>query len=71
MSADDKEHYLQRVLLGEQVNDIAFEISRRPETLHKMLRETAKRLGIHDQWQTVMKENRRNAAIRNLRKINN
>ena len=70
MSADDKEQYLHRVLMGEQVNDIAHEIFRRPETLHKMLRETAKRLGIHDQWQTVMQENRRNAAIRNLEKIN-
>jgi HNH endonuclease len=66
MSANDKELYLQRVLSGEQVNDIAFEISRRPETLHKMLRETAKRLGIHNQWEMQMKENRRNVAIRNI-----
>lgn len=70
MSADDKEKYLLRVLAGEQVADIAQQIGRRPETLHKMLRETAKRLGIHNMWQQQMKENRRNAAIRNLEKIN-
>ena len=70
MSADDKERYLEEVLAGEQVNDLAIRINRRPETLHKMLRETAKRLGLHDQWVTVMKENRKNAAIRNLTQIN-
>ena len=70
MSADDKEAYLQEVLQGTQVNDLAARILRRPETLHKMLRDTAKRLGIHDQWEQVMKENRRNAAIRNLATIN-
>lgn len=71
MSADDKEKYLQEVLAGTQVNDLAQRIGRRPETLHKMLRETAKRLGIHTQWATTMKENRRNVAIRNLATINN
>lgn len=70
MSADDKEKYLYEVLSGKQVNDIAFEIGRRPETLHKMLRDTAKRLGIHNQWEHQMRENRRNVAIRNLEKIN-
>ena len=70
MSADDKEAYMHSVLGGVQINDLAILIGRRPETLHKMLRETAKRLGIHDQWVLVMKENRRNAAIRNLASIN-
>lgn len=70
MSANDKEKYLAEVLSGKQVNDLAIEIQRRPETLHKMLRETAIRLGIHDDWVRVMKENRKNAAIRNLKKIN-
>ena len=70
MSADDKERYLAEVLAGKQVNDLAFEIQRRPETLHKMLRETAKRLGIHDEWAAVMKENRRRVALRQLAKIN-
>ena len=70
MSADDKEKYLTEVLSGIQVADIAQEIGRRPETLHKMLRETAKRLNVHDQWEAQMKENRRNAAIRNIQAYN-
>ena len=70
MSADDKEMYLKRVLAGEQVKDIAAAINRRPETLHKMLRDTADRMGVRDQWDTIMKENRKNAGIRNLTKIN-
>jgi hypothetical protein len=67
MSADDKEKYLHEVLSGVQVKDIAQQLNRRPETLHKMLRDTAKRLGIHDQWKKQMKENRSAAAVRNLR----
>ena len=70
MSADDKEKYLQQVLLGKQVADLAHEINRRPETLHKMLRETAKRLNLHDQWSEVMRRNRKDAALRQLAKIN-
>lgn len=70
MSADDKERYLFEVLAGKQVNELAHEIQRRPETLHKMLRETAKRLGIHDEWVVVMKENRKRVALRQLAKIN-
>jgi hypothetical protein len=69
MSADDKETYLREILAGRQVNDLAAAIQRTPETLHKMLRDTAKRLGIHDTWVTVMKENRRRAAIDNLARI--
>ena len=70
MSADEKEQHLAAVLAGVQVNDLAFTISRRPETLHKMLRETAQRLGVKDQWDAQMKENRRATAIRNLTTIN-
>ena len=70
MSANTKEDLLKRVLLGEQVSDIAVELSRHPNTLHQMLRNTADRMGVRDQWDTVMKENRKNAAIRNLAKIN-
>ena len=71
MSADEKELHLAWVLQGHQVSDIASRIGRRPETLHKMLRETAERLGIKDQWDMQMKGNRRAAAIRNLGQINN
>lgn len=70
MSADDKQKYLKQILAGKQVNDLAREINRRPETLHKMLRDTAKRLNVHDQWAEVMRRNRNAAAIRNLSKIN-
>ena len=63
MSAADKEALLHRVLNGEQVKDLAEEQNRRPETLHKMLRDTAKRLGIHDRWVLQMRENRKNVAI--------
>lgn len=71
MSADDKEMYLKQVLSGKSVPELAMAIGRAPETLSKMLRETAKRLNIHDEWQQSMKEARKNAAIRNLAKINN
>lgn len=67
MSADDKEAYLDRVLKGELVKDIALRINRRPETLHKMLRTTAIRLGKQNMWEEQMKENRRVTAIQNLR----
>ena len=71
MSADDKESYLQEVLNGRSVPELALSIGRRAETLSKMLRETAKRLEIEDQWKQAMKEARKNAALRNLTKINN
>lgn len=70
MSADEKEKHLRSVLAGVQVAALSSEINRRPETLHKMLRETAKRLGLSSEWEAKMKENRRNAAIRNLEKVN-
>ncbi len=38
--------------------------------LNKMLRTTADRLGIRDQWDTEMKIRRKHAALRNLAKIN-
>lgn len=70
MSADDKEKYLHQVLAGKQVNELAKEINRRPETLHKMLRTTADRLGIRNRWDETMRRNRRDVAIRQLTKIN-
>ena len=70
MSADDKEKYLFEVLDGKQVGDLAQEIGRRAETLHKMLRTTADKLGVRHKWDEVMRRNRRNVAIRQLAKIN-
>lgn len=66
MSADDKEMYLQQVIDGKQVKDLGAEINRRPETLHKMLRDTAVRVNKKHLWDAKMKENRANAAKRNL-----
>ncbi|MFA7188478.1 MAG: HNH endonuclease [Sphaerochaetaceae bacterium] len=71
MSADEKENHLAAVLAGKPVPELAIEIGRAPETLSKMLRDTAKRLGIHNKWTEAMREARRNAALRNLSKINN
>lgn len=70
MSADQKEEGLYRILAGEQVKDLAIEWNRAPETLHKFFRTTAIRLGLEKEWAKQMKENRKNAAIRNLAKIN-
>lgn len=70
MAWEDRVKYLHEVLDGRQVGELAVSINRRPETMHKMLREAAKKLSIHNQWEEVMKENRRVAAIRNLEKIN-
>lgn len=70
MSMNDRILYLNRVLTGEQVKDIAVEINRRPETLHKMLRDVAKKLGIHDKWQRQMEINRKNVALQNLELAN-
>lgn len=70
MSLDDKISYLHRVLAGEQVKEIAAVIDRRPETLHKMLREVAAKLNLSPQWDDVMKVNRKNAALQQLAKIN-
>jgi len=70
MSAMDKELYLQDILGGKSIKVLAEEINRQPNSLSKMLRETAKRVNLTVEWNLVMKENRRNAAIRNLKKIN-
>lgn len=71
MDANTKEALLERVLSGESVNDLALEVSRHPNTLHKMLRTTADRLGTRNQWDKVMRRRRKDVAIRNLEKINN
>ena len=71
MSGSDKEKYVKQILAGIQVKDLAESIGRHPNTLHKMCRETAKRMGLQSEWTAKMKESRKNAAIQNLRKINN
>lgn len=70
MSMDDKLSYINRVFAGEQVTDIAASIGRSPVVLSKMLRQAATKNDLDQQWTATMKERRRDAAIRNLEKIN-
>ena len=71
ISADDKEAFMWRAIRGgERVKDLALEAGNRPETMSCMLRKTADRLGVRNQWNAAMKENRKNVAIRNLSKNN-
>jgi hypothetical protein len=71
MSLDDKYAYMEEVLSGAEVKDVAERIGRHPVVLSKMLRNAAITAGRLDEWTEIMKERRRNAAIRNLEKINN
>lgn len=71
MSPREKRHYLQRVLQGEVISDIASEIGRHPVSLSKMLRTQATKDGLEGKWTRAMKERRRNAALKNLERINN
>jgi len=70
MSLDDKLNYLNRVLEGEQVKDIAEELGRHPVVLSKMLRNAAEKVGLSTAWTTEMKKRRKDAALRNLATIN-
>lgn len=70
MSHDEKQFYLDRVLKGEIVGAVAAEIGRHPVGLSKMLRIHAERNGQGNLWAETMKVRRRNAALRNLEKIN-
>lgn len=70
MSANDKESYVNAVLQGALISDIAARIGRPPTGLSGMLRRTADRTGQRDQWNLIMKERRKNVAIRNLKKVN-
>lgn len=69
MSIDDKRIFIGRVLNGEAVSEIASEIGRHPVSLSKMLRTQAIRDNLETDWTTVMKKRRKDAAIRNLKKI--
>lgn len=70
MSFDEKQMFLDRVLAGEIVGDIASEIGRHPVSLSKMLRIHAERNNQGELWAVTMKQRRKNAALRNLEKIN-
>lgn len=70
MSIPEKETLLVRVLAGEKVADLAEPIGRHPVVLSKMLRMLAERTGRGTVWETAMKQRRKDAALRNLEKIN-
>lgn len=70
MSIPEKEALLLRALAGEKISDIAEPIRRHPVVLSKMLRTLAERTGRANLWEITMKQRRKNAALRNLEKIN-
>lgn len=70
MSKAEKTKFVNRVLRGELINDIAQEIGRAPESLSSMLRRHADEIGLLDDWQTEMKRRRRDVAVRNLATVN-
>jgi hypothetical protein len=70
VSLEVRRELLHRVLKGEQVKDIWEGITSHPNTLSRMLRQTAEKDGLQDQWSEVMTRNRANAAKLNLKRAN-
>lgn len=68
---DKKLELVSRVLNGELIRDLAKELNRGEESLSGMLRKAAIKSGQADAWKSEMIRRRKNAAIRNLEKINN
>lgn len=71
VSLEVRRELLQRVFSGEQVKDLWEGVCSHQNTLSRMLRQTAEKDGLKDQWDEVMKRNRKDAAKRNLERINN
>ena len=71
VSLEVRRELLQRVLNGEQVKDLWEGITSHPNTLSRMLRQTAEKDGLSFEWSKVMKRNRVNAAKLNLERANN
>lgn len=62
---------LNRVLKGELISEVQLDLpNTHPNTLSRMLRETAKKEGLESEWKQAMQIRRKNVAIRNLSKIN-
>lgn len=70
MPLSQKRELLVRVLAGELIRTLAAEVGRREETLSKMLRTTAQRDGLDEEWTQEMKRRRALVAVRNLEKVN-
>lgn len=69
---DTKLALMHRAIKGELIADLVKELpDTHPNTLSRMLRVTAKKEGKEAEWKAAMKIRRRNAAIRQLEKINN
>lgn len=69
MSMGEKRTLMDRVFAGEIVSEIAIQIGRHPVVLSKMLRLHAEKIGLKDEWTHMMKQRRKDAAVRNLQKI--
>lgn len=64
---DVKLSLLARVLQGELISALACELpSTHPNTLSRMLRETAIKENLQSEWKEEMRIRRKNAALRNL-----
>lgn len=69
---DVKVSLMNRTIAGELIADLVKELpNTHPNTLSKMLRQTAKKEGLELEWKNAMKTRRKSVAIRNLGKINN
>jgi len=70
MPFDDKCKYLTEVLAGTLIKNIAKRIGRREETLSKMLRKTAIKLGKQNEWKQEMQRRRKITAKQNITTYN-
>lgn len=69
---DTKVALVHRAIQGELIADLVNELpTTHPNTLSRMLRVVAAKEGLQDAWKDAMKTRRKNAALRNLEKINN
>lgn len=71
VSLETRRELLHRVLNGEQVKNLWEGVTSHPNTLSRMLRQTAEKDGLSFEWSEVMKRNRANAAKLNLERTNN
>lgn len=70
VSLETRRALLKRALDGEQIKDLYLGITSHPNSLSRMLKQTAEKDGLLEQWVEKMKRNRTNAAKRNLERIN-
>ena len=64
---------MMRAISGELIANLCKEVSTysvHPNTLSKMLRQTAVKENLEHEWKEAMKIRRKESAIRNLKKAN-